>query len=53
MATSLSVAFTELKAECLSLCSVLQTDIKRDVLQVEIEVFTKNEGFSTKATVKA
>ena len=51
MATSVSVAFGELKSECLSLCSVLQTDLSKDILNVRTEVFTKIQGFSTKATV--
>ena len=48
----MAASFASLKAECLNLCSILQTDIKIDVLDVKTEVFTKNQGFSTKATVR-
>ncbi len=44
--------FSELKAQCLSLCSVIHTDVNEDVLKVSTEVFTKGQGFSTKATVR-
>ncbi len=45
-------SFADLKAQCLSLCSVLHTDVNKEVLKVATEVFTKGQGFSTKATVR-
>jgi hypothetical protein len=43
--------FNQQKMACLDLCSSAIVEVKRDLLRVDTKMVTKNEEFSTKATV--
>ena len=44
--------FNQQKMACLDLCSSIIVEIKRDPLRVDTKKVTRNEEFSTKATVR-
>ena len=43
--------FSQQKLDCLDLCSRALVEVKKEVLRVDTQAVTKNDGFSTKATV--